>query len=133
MSFSGLKAIHHVAIIVSDYDKARHFYVDVLGLPVIRENFRPDRDEVKLDLQLPFGGELELFVRKNPPKRPGWPESQEAAGLRHLAFKTENIEEAAAYLVEHGVTVEPIRRDQYTGEKMTFFFDPDGLPLELHC
>ncbi len=123
--------IHHIAIIVSDYEQARRFYVDILGLPVIRENHRPEREDIKLDLQLANGAELEIFVRKNPPKRPGYP-GQEAAGLRHLAFKTDNIEEMVQYLVSHEVEVEPIRIDDFTGEKMTFFFDPDGLPLELH-
>ena len=123
--------IHHLAIIVSNYDAARRFYVDILGLPIIRENYRPQKDEIKLDLKWGTDRELEIFVRKNPPPRPGWP-GFEAAGLRHLAFRTQNIEETAAYLSNHGIKIEPIRRDEYTGEKMTFFFDPDGLPLELH-
>lgn len=121
-------AIHHVAIIVSDYQKARHFYVDILGLPIIRENFRPERQDYKLDLQL-NDAELEIFAIKNPPKRPSFPE---AAGLRHLAFKTTDIEATVAYLNSHGIDCEPLRTDDFTGEKMTFFFDPDGLPLELH-
>ena len=121
-------AIPHVAIIVSDYQKAKHFYVDILGLPIIRENYRPERQDYKLDLQLQ-GAELEIFAVQDPPKRPSFPE---AAGLRHLAFKTDNIEEMVTYLAEQGVECEPLRTDDYTGEKMTFFFDPDGLPLELH-
>lgn len=121
-------AIHHVAIIVSDYQKARHFYVDILGLPIIRENYRPERQDYKLDLQL-NDAELEIFGMQNPPKRPNFPE---AAGLRHLAFKTKDIEAAVAYLAEQGVECEPLRTDDFTGKKMTFFFDPDGLPLELH-
>lgn len=121
-------AIHHVAIIVSDYQKAKHFYVNTLGLPIIRENYRPERQDYKLDLQLQ-GAELEIFAVQDPPKRPSFPE---AAGLRHLAFKTDNIEEMVTYLAEQGVECEPLRTDDYTGEKMTFFFDPDGLPLELH-
>lgn len=121
-------AIHHVAIIVSDYQKARNFYVDILGLPIIRENYRPEREDYKLDLQL-NDAELEIFAVKNPPQRPSFPE---AAGLRHLAFKTEDIEATVAYLKEQGVDCEPLRSDDFTGERMTFFFDPDGLPLELH-
>ena len=123
--------IHHLAIIVSDYEKARKFYVDILGLPIIRENHRPERGDIKLDLKLSEDSELEIFVRKNPPKRPGYP-GQEAAGLRHLAFKTANIEETVQYLASYGIESEAIRIDDFTGEKMTFFFDPDGLPLELH-
>ncbi|MDT2736410.1 VOC family protein [Enterococcus pseudoavium] len=128
MTKPDFSTIHHVAIIVSDYQKARHFYVDLLGLPIIRENYRPERQDYKLDLQL-NGAELEIFAVNNPPKRPSFPE---AAGLRHLAFKTTEIEATVAYLVSHGVKCEPLRTDDFTGEKMTFFFDPDGLPLELH-
>jgi len=123
--------IHHIAIIASDYEKTRRFYVDILGLPIIRENHRPERGDIKLDLQL-GAAELEIFIRNNPPKRPGWPESQEAAGLRHLCFYTDHIEETISYLKAHDVPCEPVRFDDYTGKKLTFFFDPDGLPLELH-
>lgn len=120
--------IHHVAIIVSNLDKAKHFYVDILGLPIIREHWRPDKNDTKLDLQL-GNCELEIFAVKNPPQRLSFPE---AAGLRHLAFKTEDIEAKVAYLKANGVKCEEIRYDIFTNEKMTFFFDPDGLPLELH-
>lgn len=120
--------IHHVAIIVSDFQKAKDFYVTILGLPIIREHYRAERNDYKLDLQM-NGCQLEIFAVENPPERPSYPE---ATGLRHLAFKTDNIEAAVAYLAEHDISCEPIRTDDYTGEKMTFFFDPDGLPLELH-
>lgn len=123
-----LQVMHHVAIIVSDYQVAKHFYVELLGLEIIRENYRPERNDYKLDLK--FGeSELEIFVMENPPKRVSNPE---ACGLRHLAFKVENIEETIHELKEKGIDCEPIRIDTYTHEKMTFFFDPDGLPLELH-
>lgn len=123
-----LTTVHHVAIIVSDYQKSRAFYVDLLGFEVIRENYREDRDDYKLDLKL-GDMELEIFGIKDAPKRPSYPE---ACGLRHLAFKVEQIEETVAELQELGIETEPIRVDTFTGEKMTFFFDPDGLPLELH-
>lgn len=123
-----LQALHHVAIIVSDYQKAKEFYVDLLGFEVIRENFRPERNDHKLDLK--FGNsELEIFAMPTSPKRVSMPE---ACGLRHLAFKVENIEEVIAELAAKGIECEPLRIDDYTNEKMTFFFDPDGLPLELH-
>ncbi|MGO2638524.1 MAG: SMU1112c/YaeR family gloxylase I-like metalloprotein [Enterococcus viikkiensis] len=128
MPTPNFSVIHHVAIIVSDYQKARNFYVDILGLPIIRENYRPEREDYKLDLQLK-DAELEIFAVKNPPRRPSFPE---ASGLRHLAFKTEDIEATVAYLKEQGVDCEPLRKDDFTGDRMTFFFDPDGLPLELH-
>ena len=127
-----LSAIHHVAIIVSDYKKAKEFYVEKLGFEVIRENFRKEREDWKLDLRIgdgPDATELEIFAEKNPPKRVNRPE---ACGLRHLAFRVDDIEEVVQELKMLGIECEPIRRDTYTDKKMTFFFDPDGLPLELH-
>lgn len=122
------KEIHHVAIIVSDYEKSRRFYVEQLELPVIRENYRENRGDYKLDLQA-GAVELEIFGVKNPPKRVTNPE---ACGLRHLAFKVEDIEAAVKWLKEKGIETEPIRYDEFTGKRMTFFRDPDDLPLELH-
>ena len=127
-----LSVIHHVAIIVSDYEKAKEFYVEKLGFEVIRENFRKEREDWKLDLRIgdgPDATELEIFAEKNPPKRVNRPE---ACGLRHLAFRVDDIEAVVQELKMLGIKCEPIRRDTYTDKKMTFFFDPDGLPLELH-
>ena len=123
-----LNKIHHVAIIVSDYEKSKYFYVNKLGFNVIRENYRPDRGDYKLDLKL-GDCELEIFGMKDSPKRVSRPE---ACGLRHLAFKVECIEEIISELNEKGIETEPIRIDEFTNKKMTFFLDPDGLPLELH-
>lgn len=123
-----LTNIHHIAIITSDYAHTKHFYVDMLGFEVTRENYRPQRNDTKLDLRL-GNIELEIFCVPNPPKRVTNPE---ACGLRHLAFAVENIEETVAELNRLGIPTEPIRTDDYTGKKMTFFRDPDGLPLELH-
>ncbi len=120
--------MHHVAVIVSDYEKAKEFYVEKLGFPVLRENYRPDRGDWKLDLK--FGdSELEIFSIPNAPPRLSYPE---ARGLRHLAFRVEDIERAIRELEEKGIPCEPVRRDPYTQRRMTFFHDPDGLPLELH-
>ncbi|AIY81963.1 VOC family protein [Clostridium botulinum] len=123
-----LNTIHHVAIIVSDYEKSKDFYVNKLGFNIIRENYRPDRGDYKLDLKL-GDCELEIFGMKDSPKRVSRPE---ACGLRHLAFKVECIEDIISELNEKGIETEPIRIDEFTNKKMTFFFDPDGLPLELH-
>ena len=120
--------IHHVAILASDYEKTKEFYVEKLGFEVIRENYREDREDYKIDLRL-GDSELEVFVVKNAPKRPNYPE---ALGLRHLAFTVEDIEEAVKRLNEKGIETEPIRWDTYTNKRMTFFKDPDGLPLEIH-
>lgn len=123
-----LNEIHHVAIIASDYDKTRKFYVEQLELPIIRENYRENRGDYKLDLKV-GNIELEIFGVKNPPKRVTNPE---ACGLRHLAFKVDDIEEAVEWLNEKGIETEPVRVDEFTGKRMTFFRDPDDLPLELH-
>ena len=124
-----LNSVHHIAIIVSDIEKAREFYIKKLGFEAIRENYRKERDDWKLDLRVDEHTELDIFAEKNPPKRVNRPE---ACGLRHLAFRVESVEETVKELDEIGIECEPIRTDTYTGEKMTFFFDPDGLPLEIH-
>ena len=123
-----LTKIHHVAIIVSDYEKSRKFYVETLELPIIRENYREDRGDWKLDLQA-GDIELEIFGVKNPPRRVTNPE---ACGLRHLAFHVDDVEQAVAWLNEKGIETEPIRWDPFTGKQMVFFRDPDDLPIELH-
>ena len=126
MQFSRL---HHVAIIASDYPRSKHFYTEVLGLPVIAEVYREARDSWKLDLRLADGMQIELFSFPAPPPRVSRPE---ACGLRHLALRVADIEEAVRHLQQHGVEVEAIRVDEYTGKRFTFFADPDGLPLELY-
>ncbi len=124
-----LSGIHHVALICSDYPRSRAFYVNVLGLAVLAEHYRTERDSWKLDLALPDGGQLELFSFPSPPPRPSRPEAQ---GLRHLAFRIDALEPFIAHLAGHGVACEPIRVDEHTGRRFTFFADPDGLPLELY-
>ena len=123
-----LSKVHHVAIIGSDYQKSRHFYVDLLGFEVIRENFRPEKNDWKIDLKL-ADMELELFIAPDHPKRPSYPE---AYGLRHLAFCVDSVEQTAKELNQKGIATEPVRVDPFTDKKMTFFFDPDGQPLEIH-
>ncbi len=123
------KSIHHVAIICSDYAVSKAFYVELLGLQVIAENYRASRASYKLDLALPDGGQIELFSFPDAPPRPSRPEAQ---GLRHLAFNVDSVEDTVAYLQSKGVEVEPIRVDEYTQRKFTFFSDPDGLPLEIY-
>lgn len=123
-----LNSIHHIAIIASDYEVSKNFYVNILGFEVIRENYREERQSYKLDLKIGTS-EIELFSMPNAPARPSYPE---ACGLRHLAFCVNNIENIVAELNSKGVVTEPIRIDEYTGKKFTFFSDPDGLPLELY-
>ncbi|OOM81444.1 VOC family protein [Clostridium sp. BL-8] len=123
-----LNSIHHIAIIASNYELSKNFYVNILGFQIIRENYRKDRDSYKLDLKI-GDSEIELFSMPKAPKRPSYPE---ACGLRHLAFHVENIDHIIEELNANGIETEPIRIDEYTGQKFTFFSDPDGLPLELH-
>ncbi len=124
-----LNGIHHTAIICSDYPRSKQFYTEILGLEVVAENYRQERDSYKLDLALPDGSQIELFSFPNPPARPSRPEAQ---GLRHLAFRVESVHDYKHYLEDQGIEVEPIRVDEYTGRDYTFFKDPDGLPLELY-
>lgn len=123
-----LSQVHHIAINCSNYEQAKHFYVELLGFQVIRENERPRKKDCKIDLKL-GDCELELFITRDCPPRPSYPE---ACGLRHLAFRVESVDRAAEELNRRGIPTEPIRLDAYTGKKMTFFFDPDHQPLELH-
>lgn len=124
-----LNKIHHVAIICSDYPVSKAFYTQTLGLDVIQETYRAERDSYKLDLAVGEHAQIELFSFPDPPKRPSRPEAQ---GLRHLAFEVANIEETVKELESRQVEVEPIRVDHLTGKRFTFFSDPDGLPLELY-
>ena len=121
--------MHHVAVIASDYERSRRFYVETLGLEIVGEVHRRERDSYKLDLRLPDGTQIELFSFPDPPKRPSYPE---ACGLRHLAFEVADLDEAVRELEDKGVVVEPVRIDEHTGKRFTFFADPDGLPLELY-
>ncbi|MBV7416700.1 VOC family protein [Aeromonas sp. sif2433] len=129
MTVSLFDGIHHLAIIASDYGRSRHFYHEVLGLPIINETLREERHSWKLDLALPDGSQLELFSFPAPPARPSRPE---ACGLRHLAFRVQALEPVIAHLQRHQIAVEPVRVDELTGKRFTFFADPDGLPLELY-
>jgi glyoxylase I family protein len=129
MNINNLKGVHHIAIICSNYETSKEFYTDVLGLTIIQEVYREERISFKLDLALNDQYIIELFSFPDPPKRSSGPES---CGLRHLAFSVSDIEKSIQTLTEKGVTTEPIRIDEFTGKRFTFFTDPDGLPLELY-
>ncbi|TSD66540.1 VOC family protein [Inquilinus sp. KBS0705] len=124
-----LNRIHHIAIICSDYNRSKYFYTQVLGFKIVREVYREARQSYKLDLEVNGLYQIELFSFPDPTPRPSRPE---AAGLRHLAFEVADIDEAVFYLNELEVVTEPIRIDEFTGKRFTFFTDPDGLPLELY-
>ncbi|KTT11544.1 hypothetical protein NS2R_13645 [Pseudomonas oryzihabitans] len=121
--------LHHVALICADYERSRHFYTEILGLPVIAETYREARRSWKLDLAVGEHAQLELFSFPDAPPRPSRPEAQ---GLRHLAFAVADLDAAVAHLQGHGVVTEPIRTDELTGRRFTFFADPDDLPLEIY-
>jgi glyoxylase I family protein len=123
------RAIHHVALICSDIERSKVFYRDVLGFRVIREVYREARDSWKIDLDVGQGAQLELFSFPLAPPRPSRPE---ARGLRHLAFAVPAIDATVIELGQRGVDCEPVRIDEYTGSRFTFFADPDGLPIEIY-
>jgi glyoxylase I family protein len=122
-------SLHHVAIICSDYERSKRFYTEVLPFSVIRETYRAERDSWKLDLAIPGGTQIELFSFPTPPPRPTQPE---ARGMRHIAFLVENLDAQIEDLTAKGIAVEPVRVDELTGQRFTFFADPDGLPVELY-
>ncbi len=125
----GISSVHHIAIICSDYTISKTFYTEKLGLSIVREVYREDRDSYKLDLALGEQYIIELFSFPNPPTRPSRPE---ACGLRHLAFQVKNIEETVRQLTAVNIDSEPIRIDEFTGKKFTFIADPDDLPIEFY-
>ena len=124
-----LSGVHHIAIICSNYKLSKDFYTQILGLEIIREVYRKERDSYKLDLSCNGKYIIELFSFPNPPQRTSRPE---ACGLRHLAFQVEDIDKTIAYLAAKGITCEPIRVDEFTEKRFTFTEDPDGLPIELY-
>ncbi len=124
-----LKKLHHVAIICSDYKKSKAFYTEILRLKIEQEIFREKRNSYKLDLSLNGEYLIELFSFPNPPNRPSYPE---ATGLRHIAFGVNNLDSWVKHLQSKGVKAEPVRIDEFTEKKFTFFNDPDNLPIELY-
>lgn len=121
--------LHHIAIIAADYPRSKHFYIEVLGFRIVSELYRAARHSYKLDLAIPGGGQIELFSFPNPPPRPSRPE---ACGLRHLALAVADMDAAVQSITRHGIPVEPVRVDELTGKRYTFFADPDGLPIEFY-
>lgn len=124
-----IKAIHHIAVICSDYGRSKRFYTKVLPFTILCETYRAERDSWKLDLEIPGGGQIELFSFPNLPPRVNHPEAQ---GLRHIAFLVEDLNTQIADLRSKDIAVEPVRIDELTGRRFTFFADPDGLPIELY-
>jgi glyoxylase I family protein len=129
MNILGLHSVHHIAIICSDYVRSKAFYTEDLGLEIIREVYRAERDSYKLDLALNDHYIIELFSFPKPPARPSRPES---SGLRHLAFQVKSLDFTVQELKKKGIESEPIRIDEFTGKRFTFIADPDDLPLEFY-
>ncbi|WP_339008191.1 VOC family protein [Fusobacterium varium] len=123
-----INKIHHIAIICSNYEKSKNFYVNILGFKILKEVYRSERKSYKLDLEIAGEYQIELFSFPAPPERITSPE---ARGLRHLAFEVDDIENSVKYLNEKNIVTEPIKTDEITGKKYTFFRDPDNLPLEI--
>jgi len=124
-----LNKVHHIAIICSDYEVSKKFYVEILGLQVLQEVYREERKSFKLDLALNGNYVVELFSFPNPPKRVSKPE---ACGLRHLAFEVDDVKAVIVNLQKFNIEAEPIRIDEFTGKKFTFISDPDDLPIEFY-
>jgi glyoxylase I family protein len=124
-----LQKIYHIAIICKDYKVSKAFYTQILGLKIEQENYRAERQSYKADLSLNGEYIIELFSFPDPPKRLSRPEG---TGLRHLAFEVLDIEREIENLKKSGIEPEPIRIDEYTGKKFTFFSDPDDLPIEFY-
>ncbi|WP_439488393.1 SMU1112c/YaeR family gloxylase I-like metalloprotein [Algoriphagus sp.] len=124
-----IETVHHIAIICKDYDRSKKFYTEILGLEIVREVYRKERDSYKLDLSLNGNYIIELFSFPSPPDRVSRPE---AAGLRHLAFAVQELDTCVTELAKSHITSEPIRTDEFTGKRFTFIADPDDLPIEFY-
>jgi len=124
-----LNRVHHIAVICSDYERSKRFYTEAIGLTILQEVYRKERNSYKLDLEVGGQYQIELFSFPDPPPRPSRPE---AAGLRHIAFEVDDIDEAVRHIQSHNIFIEPIRVDEFTGKRFTFFADPDGLPIEFY-
>lgn len=125
-----LDTVHHVAIIGHDYEKTKEFYVGKLGFELLDEHHRPEKKDILFNVRK-GSLTLEIFIKPDAPKRPVMP-APEHTGLRHLAFKVDDVEATLARFDQLGIPHEPLRYDDFNGKKMSFFFDPDGLPLEIH-
>ncbi len=125
-----LSKIHHIAIIGTDYNKTTDFYINKLKFEKISEYNRPEKNDILLNVKK---GDivLEIFIKKDAPLRPPMP-SPEYTGLRHLAFKVDSVEDVLEEFDRLNIVHEGLRYDDFDGKKMAFFFDPDGLPLEIH-
>lgn len=124
-----IERLHHIAIICSDYEKSKRFYTEVLGFEISHEVYRAERDSYKLDLSLNGVYLIELFSFPNPPQRVSRPE---ATGLRHISFGVKDVDRTRDFLASRGVDSEPVRIDEFTGKRFTFFSDPDNLPIEIY-
>ncbi|MBP2621666.1 SMU1112c/YaeR family gloxylase I-like metalloprotein [Streptococcus panodentis] len=125
-----LDSVHHIAIIGHDYARTKEFYVDKLGFQLLDEHYRPEKKDILLNVRQ-GSLTLEIFIKSDAPKRPALPHP-EHTGLRHLAFRVEDVESCLAELDRLDIPHTELRYDDFDGRKMAFFFDPDGLPLELH-
>lgn len=124
------KNMHHIAIIGTNYSETKEFYVDKLGFEVISEYNRPEKNDIILNVRQ-GNLVLEIFIKEDAPLRPKIP-NPEHSGLRHLAFKVDDVEAVLKKFDELGIPHEELRYDDFDNNKMAFFFDPDGLPLEIH-
>lgn len=124
------ETVHHIAIIGSNYDKTREFYVDKLGFEQLDEHIRPEKNDILFNVKK-GNMVLEIFIKPDAPIRPAMP-NPEHTGLRHLAFKVADVEACLEEFDRLDIRHEVLRTDDFDGKKMAFFFDPDGLPLEIH-
>ncbi len=124
-----INSIHHIAIICSEYEKAKLFYTDILGFTLVREIYRHERRSYKADLAINGKYQIELFSFPNPPQRVSRPE---AAGLRHLAFQVDDVDTTILLLRKKNIMAEPVRIDETTGKRFTFIAGPDDLPIEFY-
>jgi glyoxylase I family protein len=121
------QSVNHIAVIVSNLETSGDFYINKLGFKLLYSLDRPERRSTVLYLDA-GNAVIELFSFPDPPKRPAWPE---ACGLRHLAFNVDDFDGVIAKLHSMGIATEDVRTDARSGKRLTFFKDPDDLPIEI--
>ncbi len=123
-----LTGIGHVLLRVSDVERAKKFYSDVLGLRVMEED--PEHGGVFMALE-GHAHTVDLFpVSKEGDSQPRSPGS---LGLGHVAFHVSSeaaLKDAYWGLHEHGVKV--TRAIDHVSQKSIYFHDPDGNLLEIY-
>ena len=141
-----IKGVHHTCITVSDLERSVQFYQDLLGLELVMteesERSGDDRSKalgvpkakVKLAILRAGDAQVELIEYVTAKGQP-YDRSNNDTGAMHIAFQVEDIDAVYQRMVKQDVrfTAPPatIPAGPMEGWRWTYFFDPDGVSLEI--